>query len=149
MRSSKAWFLQILSGPEKSSVRCLISDTIERFRKDSTRPSDLGARYARLLELLWQRTDENKVPASREDASLTDDNTQGQTPTPQQIVGFGQNQFSWLDLQAVGDMLSGDSRPEADISMGNMQQFMEASRPESMGWNDMGWQVENHSSRFF
>lgn len=129
-----------------SSVRRLIFDTIGRLRRDSTRPTDFGARYARLLELLWQRTSDG-APFSYQTTVL---NVAAASPTlsqSHQAVAHpkrGQDDFSWLDLQSVGDLLS--DFPETETAPDGYMQF---SRRGSPTWNEMSWFGVNDSVLFF
>jgi hypothetical protein len=103
----------------------MITTTILRLRKASIWPQDFGSRYAQLLELLWQRTDPdvsgNSQPRTRTQyGAAAPSPNQHQTslqqaqeshpPGPTGSTSFNHQSdfFSWLDLQAVGDAVSGD-----------------------------------------
>jgi len=139
----KAWSLGILNSQEKPRVREMISESIKRLRKGSVRPSDFGSRYSQLLDLLWQRTD---VFQTRKNSSLPVANMHPGTTPPY----MPEDEFSWLDLQAVGEFLSGDQVPtDFDFGLDNVQYYVQASRRGSVSWNDMGWPVDNDMNRFF
>ncbi|KFY31990.1 hypothetical protein V493_00625 [Pseudogymnoascus sp. VKM F-4281 (FW-2241)] len=134
----KAWSLGILGSQEKIGVRRMITDSISRLRAGSVRPCDFGSRYAQLLELLWRQTDE-ELP-------ITDPHPALNVQRPP----FGaQDDFSWLDLQAVGEFLTGEP-DQIEFSFGdnNVQQFVQASRRGSMGGNDLSWPGDD-MNRFF
>jgi hypothetical protein len=61
------------------------------------------------------------------------------------------DEFSWLDVQAVGEFLTGDQDPGADLGLGtdNVLQYVQASRQASVSWNDIGWPEDNELNRFF
>ncbi len=121
----------------------MISESINRLRKGSVRPSDFGSRYSQLLDLLWKRTDE---VTSQDRSSISVTNLRSGTTPP----ALPEDDFSWLDLQAVGEFLSGDQVPgDLDFGMDNVQQYVQASRRGSVSWNDMGWPVEDEMNRFF
>lgn len=120
----------------------MISESIKRLKKGSVRPSDLGNRYSQ-LELLWQRADMGSPKARSSTQSI--DLHLGTTPPP-----FPEDEFSWLDLQAVGDFLSGEQVPtDFDFGVESVQQYVQASRRGSLAWNDMGWPADNDMNRFF
>jgi hypothetical protein len=137
----EAWSLGILNSQEKPHVREMISESIKRLRRGSFRPSDFGTRYSQLLDLLWQRTD---VSQTRENLSLLVANMPSGTTPPY----MPEDEFSWLDLQAVGEFLS-QVPTDFDYGLDNVQHYVQASRRGSVSWNDMGWPVDNDMNRFF
>lgn len=140
----------VMNAHEESVVRSMVSRTADRLRRASIGPDDIGCRYARLLELLWQPA----PPLNRDSSSTnghshlghpnggtTSSNGSGnntgsnsantlsqsqRTPTqdpqssgdlsnltsrltePKSLQFSPMNDFSWLDLGAVGDYVSGD-----------------------------------------
>lgn len=122
----------------------MIVDSIARLRTGSVNAYDFGSRYAQLLELLWRQVDE--VPT---DNNRYTNNTVGSTPMVNRQPSGQQDEFSWLDLQAVGEFITGEQDPmDFDFSGENLQQFVQASRRGSMSWNDLGW-PDNDMNRFF
>lgn len=124
----------------------MISDFIERLQQGSHRPSDLGSRYARLLEILWQRTDND----SGSNRSVVAYQLRQEPVSQRQHRPLNsQNGFSWLDLQSVNEFLSAD--PDLDVNIGfeNLQQFEQGSRPDNMAWNDMGWPADDDMNHLF
>lgn len=102
---------------EETSVRDLITRTTDVLKRASAGPDDIGTRYARLLELLWKS---KSAPAASPAAAQPSNNLQMQSTFPNSFpdqsnyVYFSPaNDFSWLDLEAVGDYVSGDQMPGA------------------------------------
>lgn len=105
----KARSYGVMINSEEQSVREMIFQTMDVLRRASLTPQDAGSRYAKLLELLWHNPRSNTATAppahqhseSQPSGSLTVD-----------AGGYMQfspaNDFSWLDLEAVGDYVSGD-----------------------------------------
>ncbi len=112
----KARSYGVMINSEEQSVREMILQTMEVLRRASLSPQDAGARYARLLELLWHKPRSGTVtgpPAhhrsdSQHSGSLVVD-----------AGGYMQfspaNDFSWLDLEAVGDYVSGEQLGGANM----------------------------------
>lgn len=96
-------------------VRELVHRTTEVLKRASAGPDDIGSRYARLLELLWQPNP--AVPTTLPQHRSSDlpmhsssSSTLAQPiPDDNNCVHFSPaNDFSWLNLEAVGDYVSGD-----------------------------------------
>lgn len=112
-----------MSPKEEIEVRELVSRTTETLHQASAGPDDMGSRYARLLELLWKpaphssgsvastesrRRNEISIPSlANSTSTLPDGQSQQQQQQPQTHFDPA-NDFSWLDLGAVGDYVSGD-----------------------------------------
>lgn len=98
-----------MTHPEEMSVRDLITRTTDVLKRASAGPDDIGARYARLLELLWKP---KPVPTTSPAATHRSNELVSAFPNAfpdQNYVYFSPaNDFSWLDLEAVGDYVSGD-----------------------------------------
>lgn len=58
-----------------------------------------------------------------------------------------QDEFSWLDLQAVGELVTGDQDP-GFVADSNVQ-FVNAWGRDSLAWNDFGWGETNELNRLF
>jgi hypothetical protein len=72
---------------------------------------------------------------------------------PQSAMRSGneQDEFSWLDLQAVGEFLTGEQDGAVfDFGAGEMEIFVQAqaSRRPSISWDDLGW-PDSDMNRFF
>jgi hypothetical protein len=108
----------------------MIKDVIRRLQKASVRPNDFTSRYSELLDRLWQRKDTPPQMQASSSSTIhnvindTNPSTSAPSPslpdaTPYNIraasnggVGGGymgqQDEFSWLDLQAVGELVTGE-----------------------------------------
>lgn len=111
-----------------TSVRRSIAETIERLRKSSTGPADMGHRYSRLLRLLWR-----KAPTQNGDQEYTPTIAAQRQPHDAAAAPVGEidaaaaataamgvnplNAFSWRDLDAVGQFVINDEMLAAS-SMG-------------------------------
>ncbi|KAL4987346.1 hypothetical protein BDW68DRAFT_188124 [Aspergillus falconensis] len=105
----KARSFGVMLPAEEMNVRDLVTRTTEVLKRASAGPDDIGARYSRLLELLWRP----KVPAPASPAGTQQSNDivmQNTNPLSNCIPGQDgyvhfspANDFSWLDLEAVGD----------------------------------------------
>ncbi|OBT61479.1 hypothetical protein VE03_09349 [Pseudogymnoascus sp. 23342-1-I1] len=142
----KAWSLGVLGSQEKAGVRRMIKDSISRLRAGSIRPCEFGSRYAQLLELLWRRTDEGVAQQDGTTIPVPDTHPALTVQRPPISVP---DEFSWLDLQAVGEFLTREPDPiDFNFSSNNVQQFAQASRRGSMTWNELGW-LDDDLNRFF
>ncbi|KAL3483781.1 hypothetical protein BJX62DRAFT_219637 [Aspergillus germanicus] len=103
----KTWTTNLLSIPEKSCVRPLITDTISRLRNGAVRPTGLGPRYAHILDVLWKRTD--RAERGRDLSPPTFGEAPHQQPSFSDRNPSLNNEFSWLDLEAIGDFVWGDT----------------------------------------
>lgn len=142
----KAWSLGILGSQEKIGVRRMVTDSISRLRAGSVRPNEFGSRYAQLLELLWRQTDEEMDQRNRTTIPTTETrpSLMAQRPTIS-----AQDEFSWLDLQAVGEFLTREPDPiDFNFSNNSIQQVAQTPRRGSMTWNDLSW-PDDDMNRFF
>ena len=129
----------------------MIRDVIRHLQKASVRPNDFTSRYSQLLERLWQRKDEqNGVNSNDVNNNAISTSTSMQTSTgtmpgpPQPTTYTTPDEFSWLDLQAVGELVSGQQ--EAGFGLDGYTQFMTMAGGE---WNDMGLVEGDDINRFF
>lgn len=120
--TAQAWSFDVLSTQEKLGIRHMIKDVIRHLQKASVRPNDFTSRYSELLERLWQRKDSEIDPRSFDPTTNTVPNHQrtsmgegeyGAVRNGNSNGGGGwyngqQDEFSWLDLQAVGELVSGE-----------------------------------------
>ncbi|KAL3472007.1 hypothetical protein BJX99DRAFT_13288 [Aspergillus californicus] len=109
----KARSFGVMLPAEEMSVRNLVTRTTEVLQRASAGPDDVGARYARLLELLWRA--KPTAPASPAGTQQSNDVLMQNTNPLSNCMPDGgymhfspANDFSWLDLEAVGDYVSGD-----------------------------------------
>ena len=113
----------------------MIKDVIRNLQKASVRPNDFHSRYSELLDRLWQRKDNEiqaratadpttSAPANNQPTGLGDGNGE-YAATSMRNGGWydgQQDEFSWLDLQAVGELVSGE--PGFGAVDGYSSQFM-------------------------
>lgn len=114
-------------------MRRSITETIERLKKSSTGPADMGHRYSRLLQLLWRKAPQQgsndqqeqgvsngtQRPTNKEATGPLEENEVQQTINP---LGA----FSWRDLDSVGQFVINDDVLAAntvDFYDENMTQF--------------------------
>ena len=118
-----------MSSEEKDGVRRMVVETVTRLQKSSTSTAHVGARYAKLINLLWKRPpkqnddSQTKAPSS---SSNAENHAGGGSDAPAMSTASGTagipiNAFSWLDLDSVGNFAaqnnaSGFSSGFADLS---------------------------------
>lgn len=143
----KARSYGVLDHREDQQVRNLVSQTIDILKMAGVSPEDPGTRYARLLELLWTKTKapipmHSYVPPSPHgsDAQLSSTGSIGMDAMGN-LQYSPANDFSWLDLEAVGDYVSGDPVPNNLLApMAAFQPSPAAYMPQVTG---MQWQQPN------
>lgn len=137
----KARSFGALRSSEEPQIAEMITATVTKLKQASVNPQDSGARYARLLELLWQKS----RPLATTERTVGHNSPTATVPTPPSarlsesgsggLQGFSPtNGFSWLDLGATADYASGDQFGNA------MQGILEAGPVNgdmSMGMNFM------------
>lgn len=120
----------------------MMRDLIRNLQKASVRPNDFTSRYSQLLERLWQRKDSqnnnnnnnssssststnNTTNIRREEAAVEAAAT---IPDPSSFratpLYTTPDEFSWLDLQAVGELVSGDHDSVGFGGLDGYTQFM-------------------------
>jgi hypothetical protein len=127
----------------------MIRDVIRHLQKASVRPNDFTSRYSQLLERLWQRKDgQNGVNNNSVNNTSTSTSVQASTetmPGPTQPTTYTTpDEFSWLDLQAVGELVSGQQ--QAGFELDGYTQFMTMA---GGSWNDLGLMEGDDINRFF
>lgn len=144
---------------EEAKVQGLVARTTEVLKQASAGPDDVGSRYARLLELLWKP----KPPTlsntpSAETQQSSDFAMQRTLPNPvadhSSCMDFSPaNDFSWLDLEAVGDYVSGDQISGA--GMLGFDAFQNTAHPYQSGldpsqiWQPSAWMGDMSSNLLF
>lgn len=83
---------------EQVGVRRMIQDTISRLQRASTNRHHMGAKYSRLLHMLWRAT------PSKDDRNAM--------ASPEAQHGA----FSWLDLDAVGNFATHNNSTTASVT---------------------------------
>jgi hypothetical protein len=112
----KARSFGVMDDIEERQVRQTIYQTAEILKRASVSSQDPGSRYARLLELLWLKP--SRYPARPQHTDIQSptaaSDTQLSSTGSLKVDAHGNmqfspaNGFSWLDLEAVGDFVSGD-----------------------------------------
>ncbi|KAE8441359.1 hypothetical protein EG329_005462 [Mollisiaceae sp. DMI_Dod_QoI] len=151
--NSAAWSFDVLSTQEKLGIRHMIKDVIRRLQKASVRPNDFTSRYSELLDRLWQRKDSEtqtrvaQTPTNATNNTIAEAN--GFPPPPARSMGMNgftqQDEFSWLDLQAVGELVSGEGA-FGGVEGYTQQQFMPMGGGE---WGEFGFMGGDDVNRFF
>ncbi|KAL2413703.1 hypothetical protein ABEF95_010709 [Exophiala dermatitidis] len=162
----KARSFGVMTDIEERQVRQLVAQAMEVMKRASVSAQDPGSRYARLLELLWMKppkgTSHGQPQMQSPAASDTQLSSTGSVRVDAQ--GYMQyspaNDFSWLDLEAVGDYVSGDQMPGGGINllppMGHggyeaTSSFM--PQTQGMPWpqqnSGLNWNIDGSTSLFF
>ena len=142
----KARSYGVLDAREDQQVRNLIYQTVDVLRAAGVTPQDPGSRYARLLELLWMKTKNaipmhSHVPSSPHGSDAQLSSSGSLTMDAMGNMQFSPtNDFSWLDLEAVGDFVSGDLNNNMLVPMAG---FPATSAPYLPQDNNMQWQQPN------
>lgn len=133
----------------------MIKDVIKHLHKASVRPNDFSSRYSALLDRLWKRKDcEVRSRTSTHDPSgttisgnigLSDGTAECATSSGKHVGWFygQQDEFSWLDLQAVGELVSGEQGLDSVEGYG---------QPLNIGgwdWSDFGIFEGEEPNRLF
>ncbi|KAK9365903.1 transcription factor [Lipomyces kononenkoae] len=122
----KARSFGVMSYWEEMKVRDLVTRTTVVLELASTGADDIGSRYAHLLKLLWKP--QPAKPASPGSNQFDQPHSSLSNHASDNAGSFGfTGDFSWLDLEAVGDYVSGDG-PGAYMSGYN------AGQPPSEGY---------------
>ncbi|RMZ77176.1 hypothetical protein DV737_g4482, partial [Chaetothyriales sp. CBS 132003] len=112
----KARSFGVMDQPEERQVRQTIFQVAEIMKNASVSSQDPGSRYARLLELLWLKPSKHHTQQAQQNvsspAAVSDTQLSASGSLSLDAQGYMQfspaNDFSWLDLEAVGDFVSGD-----------------------------------------
>jgi Fungal specific transcription factor domain len=139
----KARSYGVMSNSEEQSVREMIFQTMDVLRRASLSPQDAGSRYARLLELLWHKPRPSTLSAppahhrsdSQHSGSLSFDAGGYMQYSPA-------NNFSWLDLEAVGDYVSGEQLGGAGM-LAPMEGYQAQPALAPLVQNGAPWQQPN------
>jgi hypothetical protein len=132
----KARSFGVMDQDDEHAVRQMVLHAVDVLKKASVSPEDPGSRYARLLELLWLNP-KSGVPVLRTAGSDSHSDTGSQLTSAGSLsmdqgghMHFSPaNGFSWLDLEAVGDFVSGDQMTGA-----NLLAPMRAPQPMGLGF---------------
>lgn len=155
----KARSFGVMNELEQRAVQALIQQSIDVLHQASLSPQDPGSRYARLLELLWMKPlklghhivkDSMQSPAARSDAGSQLSSTGS---IKMDAGGYMQyspaNDFSWLDLEAVGDFVSSDLIPGQNPGMlAPLGGFQTGPAAFMASANVMNWQGQAAANNF-
>ncbi|KAJ6032001.1 hypothetical protein N7540_002733 [Penicillium herquei] len=141
---------------EEAKVQGLVARTTEVLKHASAGPDDIGSRYARLLELLWKSKPSNMAPAAAETPQNTDFAMQTALTNPVSDPSYMDfspaNDFSWLDLEAVGDYVSGDPISGGLLGLDAFQNPADpyqSGQDRSQNWQASAWLGDMSSSLLF
>ena len=99
---------------EEPDIGDMINATVNKLKLASSSPQDPGSRYARLLELLWQKSRPAQAPAEtglitqRSPNSITTPQSTGLSETSGPYTINPATGFSWLDLGATADFANAE-----------------------------------------
>ncbi|KUJ12183.1 uncharacterized protein LY89DRAFT_688641 [Mollisia scopiformis] len=127
----KARSTTTMTEEERTGVRHLINQTIERLQRASVGANHMGSRYARLLQLLWRKAPKRSgaPPHATIDSRLTNNTSAPSEPQqtfdqvtyPMQSQNFngGGGGFSWLDLGATWNFATQNNGGNTNSSSGS------------------------------
>ncbi|GKZ34250.1 hypothetical protein AbraIFM66950_004435 [Aspergillus brasiliensis] len=153
----KARSFGVMSHLEELKVRDLVTRTTEVLKRASAGSDDIGSRYSRLLELLWkQKPMPPTSPAGTQhsgDVLMQSNSALSHHLSDQSsYVHFSPaNDFSWLDLEAVGDYVSGDQISGANtlaLDTFQNQDIFQAGQDRSQTWQ-VPWSGDMSSNLLF
>ncbi|KAF7717162.1 Fungal Zn(2)-Cys(6) binuclear cluster domain-containing protein [Penicillium ucsense] len=141
---------------EEAKVQGLVARTTEVLKRASAGPDDIGARYSRLLELLWRPKTQPTASRSAEPRGSTDFQLQSALANPVSdptYMDFSPaHDFSWLDLEAVGDYVSGDQTPGGLLGLDVFQNEAipyQGGQDRSQFWQSSAWMGDMSSNLLF
>lgn len=112
-------------GGDRSSVKRMIADAVERLQKASACPNDVGDRYSRLIRLLWRKPPVHNPsiveapnrqnishlhhagPVATSGGHMEQQSQMGQFD--QNTIPPSINNFSWLDLHGISDFATNNN----------------------------------------
>ncbi|OQE24671.1 hypothetical protein PENSTE_c007G07483 [Penicillium steckii] len=137
---------------EEAKVQGLVARTTEVLRQASAGKDDIGSRYSRLLELLWKTksSTSTETPHSNDFAMQT---ALSNPVTDHTYMDFSPaNDFSWLDLEAVGDYVSGDQISGGLLGLDafqNPSDPYQSGQDRSQNWQPSTWLGDMSSNLLF
>lgn len=138
---------------EEAKVQGLVIRTTEVLKQASAGTDDVGSRYARLLELLWKPKPTNPPEEKQQNSDFS---LQTALPNPVADTGYMQfspaNDFSWLDLEAVGEYVSGDQISNGLLGLDafqNASDLYQSREARSQSWQPSAWMGDMSSSLLF
>lgn len=164
----KARSFGVMTDMEERQVRQLVFQAMEVLKQASVSPQDPGSRYARLLEMLWMKPSKPMVAHTHhtmQSPAASDTQLSSSGSVRVDAHGYMQfspnNDFSWLDLEAVGDYVSGDHLPNSGLNMlipmTGFQSTSSVMQPgQEMDWQQhqqvnsaMNWPLDWNGNLFF
>lgn len=161
----KARSFGVMADMEERQVRQLVFQTMEVLKRASVSAQDPGSRYAKLLELLWMKP--HKTPMQKSHPVQSPATSDGPLSSSGSVRvdahGYMQfspaNDFSWLDLEAVGEYVSGDQMAGNGMNILAPMAAFDTSSPfmaqgQNMPWqpttnNGMNWPTDWNGTLFF
>lgn len=74
-------------GGDRNSIKCMISDTVERLQNASACTNDVGDRYSKLIRLLWRKPPPKEVVAPTSMSNHNNSNSNTYDPTQARAGG--------------------------------------------------------------
>lgn len=142
---------------EEAKVQGLVARTTEVLRQASAGSDDIGSRYSRLLELLWRTkpsmSSANTSAESQQNSDFSMQTALANPVTDPTYMHFSPaNDFSWLDLEAVGDYVSGDQISGGMLGLDAFQNGSDPYQPgqdRSQVWQPSAWLGDMSSNLLF
>ena len=142
---------------EEAKVQGLVIRTTEVLKQASAGTDDVGSRYARLLELLWKPKSTKSTSTSNPSEETQNSDFPLQTALPNPVADpymkfSPANDFSWLDLEAVGDYVSGDQISGGLLGLDAFQSasdMYQSGEPRSQTWQPSAWMGDMSSNLLF
>jgi hypothetical protein len=138
---------------EEAKVQDLVSRTTEVLKQASAGTDDIGSRYARLLELLWKPKAPSNPPAETQQTNFSMQPALSNPVTDPVFMDFSPaNDFSWLDLEAVGDYVSGDLVSGGLLGLDtfpNVSDMDQTGMSRTQSWQPSAWMGDMSSSLLF
>lgn len=123
----------------------MVIETVSRLQKSSTSRAHVGARYAKLINLLWRRPPKQNIgDATKPSANGTGLNGINNTQQNQQAMNimdgsFPLNTFSWLDLDSVGTFASQNNGTNFSPSYADLAFMQEDMNAALDGMDSQQW----------
>ncbi|KAJ5131215.1 uncharacterized protein N7515_007254 [Penicillium bovifimosum] len=138
---------------EEAKVQDLVSRTTEVLKQASAGTDDIGSRYARLLELLWKPKAPSNPPAETQQNKFSMQPALSNPVADPVFMDFSPaNDFSWLDLEAVGDYVSGDLVSGGLLGLDtfpNVSDMDQTGMSRTQSWQPSAWMGDMSSSLLF
>jgi hypothetical protein len=165
----KARSFGVMTDMEERQVRQLVFQAMEALKRASVSAQDPGSRYARLLDLLWMKLPKGNAlaqaqPPVQSQSPAVSDTQMSSSGGSVRVDARGYMQyspshdFSWLDLEAVGDYVSGDQMQGNGLSLlgppaGYPPPPAFVPQTPGMQWqqgnNGLNWPVDYSGNLFF